>query len=351
MKMKHVEAWDLVFKEEYDQGAFAPIHFFSDQKVIRFELFPSEQFDEHKIMGGKINRAYSDYVHKRKELFAPCYASVNKSIDSLRSKGLYESEDMKQLYIEFSAAKSPVERVEVGRKADALRKEGKDKTPAANNFDKQLNKIRKDEVNWRYDYIRKNDDLMCFSLILDDLSSFDKNGADIKDISKVFPRFAKKYPKHPYTAIIAGILEGGVNVKLGGHFVDFTLPDLAGDMQTLSELIRGKIAVIDLWSSWCGPCIANSRTLINLYNNFHHKGFTIIGVAGEKDNTDAMKYLLAKEQWPWINLVELDKQNHIWDKYDATSTGGKTFLVDQKGIILAINPTADEIREKLIELL
>ena len=52
-----------------------------------------------------------------------------------------------------------------------------------------------------------------------------------------------------------------------------------------------------------------------------------------------------------MNLVELDKQNKIWDKYGIPNSGGKTFLVDKDGSILAIHPTADEVRELLNELL
>ena len=54
---------------------------------------------------------------------------------------------------------------------------------------------------------------------------------------------------------------------------------------------------------------------------------------------------------PWLSLVELDKQNRIWEKYGIANWGGGTYLVDNAGTIIAINPSADEVRNILRELL
>ncbi len=75
------------------------------------------------------------------------------------------------------------------------------------------------------------------------------------------------------------------------------------------------------------------------------------GVAAEVGDTEAMKARLAKEKWPWAQLVELNHENHIWDIYGASFGGGKVILVDKKGTILAINPSAAEVQAKLKELL
>jgi hypothetical protein len=81
-----------------------------------------------------------------------------------------------------------------------------------------------------------------------------------------------------------------------------------------------------------------------VYNEFKDKGFTIVGVAAEFKDTKALTKRLAIEKWPWMNLVELDHKNHIWDKYGASFSGGRTILVDQTGQVIAINPSPEEIR-------
>ena len=56
------------------------------------------------------------------------------------------------------------------------------------------------------------------------------------------------------------------------------------------------------------------------------------------------------EGFSWVNLVELDDRNNIWLQY-GVSGGGKKFLVDDKGIILAIDPKANEVRKILVQRL
>jgi hypothetical protein len=89
--------------------------------------------------------------------------------------------------------------------------------------------------------------------------------------------------------------------------------------------------------------------MVPLYNEYKDKGFTVVGVAGEFKNTDKLVEFFEKEKWPWLNLVELDEQNNIWQKYGVDGGGGGIFLIDKNGEILAINPTADEVRKVLEE--
>jgi peroxiredoxin len=257
---------------------------------------------------------------------------------------------MKEVYARYRSAKTDDEKKAFLGMADSLRKIGKEFSPAMLEVDAKSKLIQQDMIDWRYAYIKKNRNLFSYSLIVYDLLNTFKD-VDIQTIKEAYPVYASKYPKHPYTTLCAAVLEGNESVRVGGKLIDFTLPDLEGNKQTLSELIKDKVALIDLWATWCGPCILESRTMAPVYNDFRDKGFTIVGVAAEFKDTKAMKQRIEKEKWPWINLVDLDQQNHIWDIYGISGSGGRIFLVDQKGVILAINPTADEVRKRLTEIL
>lgn len=80
-----------------------------------------------------------------------------------------------------------------------------------------------------------------------------------------------------------------------------------------------------------------------VYEQYKDKGFTVIGVAREFDNTDKLLVALKREKFPWRNLVELDDKNEIWLKYNIPFSGGRTFLIDKDGKILAIDPSAEEV--------
>ncbi|WP_035641419.1 TlpA family protein disulfide reductase, partial [Flavobacterium gilvum] len=169
--------------------------------------------------------------------------------------------------------------------------------------------------------------------------------------SSLFLIYSKKYPSHPYTKQIEEILNGIKTVKVGGQFIDFSAPTIEGKSVRVSEVIAGKVAIIDLWGSWCAPCRVTSKSYIPVYEKYKDKGFVIVGVAGEFKNTDAYKIAIAKDKYPWLNLIELDNKNGIWNKYNISNSGGSTFLIDSKGKILAIHPDAEQLEKILKELL
>lgn len=139
-------------------------------------------------------------------------------------------------------------------------------------------------------------------------------------------------------------------VKVGGKFIDFTAPDLNGTLHTASKEIAGKIALIDLWASWCGPCRRTSKSMIPVYEAFKDKGFTILGIARERKAND-MKVAMEKDRYTWLNLLEINDEGKIWEKYGVGNGGGCTYLVDKEGTILAIHPTAEEVKAILEKLL
>lgn len=75
-----------------------------------------------------------------------------------------------------------------------------------------------------------------------------------------------------------------------------------------------------------------------------------MGVARERKAAD-MKNAVAKDKYPWLNLLELNDAGKIWERYGVGNGGGCTYLVDKNGKILAIHPTAEEVRTWLEKLL
>lgn len=171
------------------------------------------------------------------------------------------------------------------------------------------------------------------------------NNKDV-DSTRAVGIYNKKYKKsfsdNPMAKQIEILLIGST-IALGENYKDFEAPDAHGKLYRLSNQIKGKVAVIDLWASWCSPCMKLSASIIPVYEKYKDKGLLVIGVAREMDNTIAMQKAVTRLKLPWLNLVDINDKNNIWRMYGVGNGGGKVFLVDDNGRIVSINPSAEDI--------
>lgn len=64
----------------------------------------------------------------------------------------------------------------------------------------------------------------------------------------------------------------------------FELPDLEGQTVKLDE-VRGKVTIVDVWGTWCGPCRIELPHFVELYGKYHDRGLEIVGLTYEQVNT------------------------------------------------------------------
>lgn len=66
-----------------------------------------------------------------------------------------------------------------------------------------------------------------------------------------------------------------VSAQTGFSAPEIALPALNGGTVRLSEQ-RGKVVLLNLWASWCGPCRAEMPAIENVYVKYRDAGFVVL---------------------------------------------------------------------------
>lgn len=118
----------------------------------------------------------------------------------------------------------------------------------------------------------------------------------------------------------------------GAKMPDLKYPGLDGKNLNMGSY-RGKFLLIDLWGSWCGPCIAQMPKLKSLHEKYQSKNFAILGIAFEMDKTlNNLKTTLDEQKLPWGQAYSTEPLNVFFSNYAIYPT---YVLVAPDGTILA----------------
>jgi thiol-disulfide isomerase/thioredoxin len=127
-------------------------------------------------------------------------------------------------------------------------------------------------------------------------------------------------------------------IAIGKVIPDFKFVSLDDPDQVITPSdLRGKTYLIDLWATWCTPCVAEMKNLHPLYERFKHKGFTIVSISF--DDTPEVVANFRQKRWnmPWYNAFAGryggEKSNQVFEQQGLP----RAILVNADGIIVAID--------------
>lgn len=128
---------------------------------------------------------------------------------------------------------------------------------------------------------------------------------------------------------------------------EFTYESIDGKNVSLKDL-RGKYVYIDIWATWCGPCIREIPALKELEKKFHGKDLEFVSISIDK-LTDKEKWqkFVEKEQLTGIQLfADNDWESDFVKAYEIQGIP-RFILLDKEGNI--INPDAPRPSDAALE--
>ena len=182
-------------------------------------------------------------------------------------------------------------------------------------------------------------------------SDFD---AELNKLSARFPQNAqlnelKKFYEEQKQEQAKAEQRRSENSWVGKQAPELTMPDVNGKNVSLKDF-RGKYVLVDFWASWCRPCLEENPNVVNSFNRFKSKNFTVLGVSLDKSKDNWMQAIKAGGL-TWTHISDLA----YWDSkaVDIFKFDGIPFnvLVDPEGKIIAENLRGEGLPAKLEEVL
>ena len=138
---------------------------------------------------------------------------------------------------------------------------------------------------------------------------------------------------------------GEVNVQ-PRQAQQFSLVLLSGSQTSLQDL-RGKVVMVDFWSSWCPPCREEAPTLARMYQKYKEKDVVFLGVA-IWDSEPEVKQFIKQNNLAYAN--GLDSRGIIAIDYGVKGIPEKYFI-DRHGNVIRkfIGPVTEEQLSKVLD--
>ncbi len=130
----------------------------------------------------------------------------------------------------------------------------------------------------------------------------------------------------------------GIEAAADGVLSSFTSEDLAGNQVDQSVLSGYKLTMVNIWATFCSPCIREMPDLGELHKEYADKGFQIIGIPADIANKKGeISQSLLKEAIEIINITKADYLHIVPSlslyaaKISRVSSVPETIFVDEYG--------------------
>ena len=90
------------------------------------------------------------------------------------------------------------------------------------------------------------------------------------------------------------------SLKIGSAAPDFTAADVEGASRKLVDY-RGRMVLLEFWSTSCGPCRAEAPRMVELYEGLDRDKIEFLGVSSDESEATLRKFLgEVKLTWPQV---------------------------------------------------
>ncbi len=126
-------------------------------------------------------------------------------------------------------------------------------------------------------------------------------------------------------AFLAGCDRGDHPQNIGKPAPQFVLGD--GHASVDLAKLRGKIVVLNLWATWCAPCVEELPSLLALQKR--NPNLVVVGISTDQDDEVYRRFLTTHH----VDLLTVRDADQRINALYGTVMIPETYIIDRNGII------------------
>jgi thiol-disulfide isomerase/thioredoxin len=138
---------------------------------------------------------------------------------------------------------------------------------------------------------------------------------------------------------------GGGRAQVGEPLPAIVVRTVKGTTVDL-ESMKGKVVLLDIWASWCGPCKEEMPLLDEMAARLKDKGIEFVAVSIDEEKTALEGFLSARPGWTLT--VAHDPQGKVPDLLQPPKMP-TSYLIDSRGVLRYVNAGFERADAKKIE--
>jgi len=108
----------------------------------------------------------------------------------------------------------------------------------------------------------------------------------------------------------------------------FSLTDMDGEKHTLDDY-RGKVIMLNLWATWCPPCLREIPSMESIFQDLKDKGFVVLAVNQFETPDHVFAYMGQLSVYPTFPVL-FDRDSKVSELYGVKGLP-TTLLINKQG--------------------
>lgn len=138
---------------------------------------------------------------------------------------------------------------------------------------------------------------------------------------------------------------GGASAPAGGELKSappLTLEFVDGNGTFSLEAQKGKVVLVDIWATWCAPCIAELPHLQELSESYDPEEFIMVGIILESGEREEILDFIKEKSITYSNLLGEDGSKESFGPFLGFPT---KYLINKEGYVAKryMGPGGDQL--------